>query len=375
MTEPRIIYDSNDLVLSTPKKIPIKNGLVLSGGGISQTFFALGAVGCLVDNGLFNFDLISSVSGGSLLLWFIDLCTNPLYNYHKKRDWYNKYVRKNLYKLFEIKFFAFLVKKAKLDLDILEKYLSENFTDFNLQMTQPNTNIICEYYYINANTNEVLCDHSDMIDLKNDVKDNSWYIKQLFRCALPFTNFNDKPTYDVGNIQNLPITAVLNKYTYERVIFVKLYSNLIYDKYKPVTTISLYNNWFRNNMSSSDTEIDKLINDILVPNKKNIICSISNDLNKSKDKYHKGVFKNYDLEYNSLNRLYKPIITNNNNNFLKIMENEGYIQMYQQLRRTGEAKVFKIPNPDVYNNNIKANLDEWANENIAFEFLKDLFFV
>lgn len=373
--EPRIIYDSNDLVLSIPKKKHIKNGLILSGGGISQTFFALGSVGCLVDNGLFNFDLISSVSGGSILLFFIDLCTNPLYNYHKKRDWYNKYVRKNLYKLFQIKFFAFLTKKAKFDFDKLETYLTENFTDFDLKMTNQNTNINCEYYYINANTNEVLCDHSDIFDIDNVVKDNSWYIKQIFRCGLPFTNFNDTPTYDAGNISNLPITAVLNKYTYERVIFIKLYSNLIYDKYKPVTTISLFNNWLQNNTKSSDAEIDKLINDILCFNKKNIICSISNDLNKSKDKYHKGVFKNYDLEYSMFNRTYKSIITNNNDNFIKIMENEGYIQMYQQLRRTGEAKVFKIPNPDVYNNNIKANFDEWVNENIVWEFLKDLFSV
>jgi hypothetical protein len=233
--EPRIIYDSNDLVLSIPKKTPIKNGLVLSGGGISQTFFALGAVGCLIDNGLFNFDLISSVSGGSILLFFIDLCTNPLYNYHKKRDWYNKYVRKNIYNFFKIKPTAFLAK-SKFDLDKFDKFVSENLTDFDLKMTKQNTNINCEYYYINANTNEVLCDHSDIFELKNGVKVNAWYMKKILRCSLPFTNFNDKPTYDVGNISNLPITAVLNKYTYERVIFVKLYSNLIYDKYKPVNT-------------------------------------------------------------------------------------------------------------------------------------------
>jgi hypothetical protein len=132
---------------------------------------------------------------------------------------------------------------------------------------------------------------------------------------------------------------------------------------------------YRNNMGFSDAEIDKLINDILCFNKKNIICSVSNDLNKSKDKYHKGVFKDFNLDINFIIRLYGPLFKTNNQNFIKIMENEGYIQMYQQLRRTGEAKVFKIPNPDVYNNNIKANLDEWVNENIAWEFLKDLFFV
>ena len=100
----KIILDQVDYVFTPSKRKKIKTILILSGGGTLQSFFALGAVACLVDNGLFDFDVISAISGGALLLTFIDLCTNP--------DWYNLYVRKNMYIIARSKSFAYLIRSG-----------------------------------------------------------------------------------------------------------------------------------------------------------------------------------------------------------------------------------------------------------------------
>jgi hypothetical protein len=81
MTTRKVIYDEANTIFTKPERKKIKNALLLAGGGTTQTFFAMGAVACLVDNGLFDFDLITAVSGGTLLLNFIDLCYNEEYNY------------------------------------------------------------------------------------------------------------------------------------------------------------------------------------------------------------------------------------------------------------------------------------------------------
>ena len=106
----KIISDEVDYIFTPSKRKNIKNALVLTGGGTLQTCFAMGAVGCLVDNELFDkFDLISGVSGGTLLLVFIELCCNPIYNYASKPDWYNKYVRNPMYKIATSKSVPYLI--------------------------------------------------------------------------------------------------------------------------------------------------------------------------------------------------------------------------------------------------------------------------
>jgi hypothetical protein len=73
--------------------------LILSGGGVSSVFFALGAIGELVDNGKFyDYDVISGVSGGTIVMHFIELCYK--YNVVGKKDWFRKYVRNPVYNLF-----------------------------------------------------------------------------------------------------------------------------------------------------------------------------------------------------------------------------------------------------------------------------------
>ena len=64
MTKRKIISDEVDTIFIPSERKKIKNALVLTGGGTTQTFFAMGAVACLVDNGQFDFELITAVSGG-----------------------------------------------------------------------------------------------------------------------------------------------------------------------------------------------------------------------------------------------------------------------------------------------------------------------
>lgn len=52
--------------------------------------------------------------------------------------------------------------------------------------------------------------------------------------------------------------------------------------------------------------------------------------------------------------------------------NNGYIQMYHELKSNGYKKLkFKIPNKEVYNNNVSKIMSEFHNQNIFLQFLKD----
>jgi predicted patatin/cPLA2 family phospholipase len=370
MENRKIISDQKDYVFTPSKRKKIKTALVLTGGGTLQTFFSMGAVACLVDNGLFEFDLISAISGGTILMTFIDLCTNPFFNYASKPNWYNQYVRKNIYFLTKSKFLAYFIK-SKFDLVKTKNYIFNNIPDFNQTMTSENTNLLCEYNYIDANIRKTTCDHTDIIDLKNGVKKDYWYVIRPARCGLPFTNFNNKPTYDAGNVGNIPVTTLLTRYKPKRIIIVKVQSKLIYDKYPDLSNLDLLNNWLFNNMYASEESLEDMIDLSITPNHKNIFCSISNSLNKSKDPIHKGLFDNIRLDYDFFLQFYNGFLYTNED-VLKIIENEGYIQMYHCLKKTKEAKVFKIPNPDVYNKDASKKLAEWKSQNAIFELFKDV---
>jgi len=370
MENRKIISDQKDYVFTPSKRKKIKTALVLTGGGTLQTFFSMGAVACLIDNGLFEFDLISAISGGTLLMTFIDLCTNPFFNYASKPNWYNQYVRKNIYNIANSKPIAYFIK-SKIDLQKTQNYIFNNIQDFNQDLTSENTNLLCEYNYIDANTKTITCDHTDIIDLKNGVKKDYWWAIRPCRCSLPFTIFNNKPTYDAGNVGNIPVTSLLTRYNPKRLIIIKVYSKLIYDKYPDLTYPDLLKNWLFSNVDTSEDSLDNMIDLSIKPNPKNIFCSISNSFNQSKDPIHKGLFDNIKLDYDMLLRLYNGLLYANED-IMKIIENEGYIQMYHCLKRTKEAKVFKIPNPDVYNKDASKKLAEWKTQNAFFELFKDV---
>ncbi len=366
----KIIKDEADEIFTQSERKCVENTLVLTGGGTLQTFFSMGAVACLVDNGLFNFDLITSVSGGSMLLTFIDLCMNPSYNYINKRNWYNRYVRKNIYKLASSKLIPFAIIN-NLDIRKFEKYVFDTIPDFKGTLTEDNNRVICEYNYIDANTKTTSCDTSDIIDLSNNIKEDYWYIIRTARCCLPFTNINNKPTYDAGNISNIPVSTLLTRYKSKRLIIVKVYSRLDYDNYPPMHMSDLLKNWLFSNMDASENTLNDMIDLSTPENKKNIFCTMSNGLNKSKDKFHRELFTDIQLETDLLLRMYNGLLYTNID-MAKVIENEGYIQMYHKLKSTGEATVFKIPNPDVYNENVKTIYENWKTQNVVFELMKDI---
>ena len=371
MTTRKIISDEVDTIFIPSERKKIKNALVLTGGGTTQTFFAMGAVACLVENEQFDFDLITAVSGGSLLLVFIDLCYNETYNYYKEPDWYNRYVRKAVYALATAKMLPYLIKSG-LNVMKLQDYIFSLVPDFNKTITTTeNKTVICEFNYIDGNTKTVSCDHTDIIDIENNVKVDYWYLIRLLRCGLPFCMFNNRPTYDAGNINDIPVSATLTRYRIDKLIIIRAASPVIYDNYTKPTIIELLLQLPISNLGASDKALNDTIDLIVNPNSDNFECSASNNLNQSQDIFHKGMIDYLGSDVSLSTRFYNGLLYTNEN-AMKIAENEGYIQMYHQLKKRNQATVFKIPNPEVYNENTKTMWNEWKNTNVWFELLKDI---
>ena len=372
MTTRKIISDEVDTIFIPSERKQIKNALVLTGGGTTQTFFAMGAVACLVDNGQFDFDLITAVSGGSLLLIFIDLCYNETYNYYKEPDWYNRYVRKAVYALATAKMLPYLIKSG-LNVMKLQDYIFSLVPDFNKTITTTeNKTVICEFNYIDGNTQMITSDHTDIIDIENGIRVDYWYLIRPLRCGLPFCNFNNRPAYDCGNVSNIPVSAMLTKYNPEKVIIIQSVSKLLYDTYPSITSIDLLSGWLFNNMNTSGNSLSDMIDIAVCPNQDNFQCSSSNYFNKSNDEFHNGMIEQLDSDVSLLIRFLNGLLYTNEN-AMKITENEGYIQMYHQLKKRNQATVFKIPNPDVYNENTKTMWNDWKdNTNIWYELFKDI---
>jgi hypothetical protein len=104
-----------------------------------------------------------------------------------------------------------------------------------------------------------------------------------------------------------------------------------------------------------------------------VYCSMSNDLDKSKDPIHNGLFTDWAMQCPDSLRFYNGIICNNNL-LMRVIENEGYIQMYYQLKIIYPSRkmVFKIPNPEVYNSNAKEIVRDAVGRNLGLEFLKEI---
>lgn len=372
MTTRKIISDQVDTIFLPSERKKIKNALVLTGGGTTQTFFAMGAVGCLIDNGQFDFDLITAVSGGSMLLIFLELCHNEAYNYYREHNWYNRYLRKGMYELATARLVPYYIK-CGFDLAKLQDYIFSCIPDFNRTITTTeNKSFICEYNYIDGNTKIITNDHTDVIDLDNGVKADYWYLIRPARCGLPLSKFNNRPAYDCGNISNIPVSALLTKYDPDKIIIIKSASDLTYDSYPDITYLELLLSLPYSNTYSSSNSLDDLLDLSLKTNPNNIICSMSNGKNQSNDTFHNGMIYDPISDLPQLNRLYNGLLITNEN-AMRITENEGYIQMYHQLKARNQATVFNIPNPEVYNENTKSMWNDWKdNTNFLYEIVKDL---
>jgi hypothetical protein len=188
---------------------------------------------------------------------------------------------------------------------------------------------------------------------------------------LPFTNFFNKPTYDGGGISNIPVGCLIDKYSASQCIIIASCLQLTYDSYPklPVTTQIL------NSLGIIINSANLSSNNTLVYSPSNICSSMSNSFTKSKDPIHKNLFTDWANTvprniryYNGLAFCYSDM--------LKVAENEGYIQMYQELKKQNpnEELVFDIPNKDVYDKQKARKIVKKTTEmNFVPEIIKSLF--
>ena len=353
-TKRKIIGDEAiDIVTPVPRK-KINNQCLLSGGGVNQTFFSMGSIKCLVDNkrfydkktNKFYFDVISAVSGGTIILAFLDLATNPQYNYHLKDDWYNIYIRKPIHDLARSNILKNSFKN-NFDLEKISQYIFDTIKYYNLPLTNINTNIICDYYYVDAIRNKLSCNHEDLINLSKGIKVPYWYLIRLSRCCLPLTNFYDQPTFDGALTNNIPIINVVNSYDSKNCIIIAALLTLTYDYYPKITLYKQLINVIGTSIDSSNSSINSILLNLEADNV--ICCSMSNSFKKSKDPVHKNLFYDYQADIPTNTRYYNGVLFCYLE-ILKVIENEGYAQMYHELKKKNpsETLVFDIPNPEVY---------------------------
>ena len=366
----RVVYDESTDITAPDERRAIDRILLLSGGGRLQTMFSMGAVKCLVDNDMFYnresdtfyFDVISAVSGGTLLLTFIDLATNPHYSYHKREDWYNLYVRAPFYRVSSQSSLPFVWgslsgSNEKLLLDLLPEYKK------GLMALTENTNIECHYNYLDASTQLVSNDHSDIFDPPHNVREPSWYWKRPTRCSAPLTLFGGKGTYDAGATSNIPIASALKAFRPRDTFIICATPRLLYEPAPKQTWLELGLSGISRALEGvgANAAINGLLDVTIDKSGRNLCCSMPNELNDSDDASHRGLITSIESEVPLIVRFYNGALFHNSES-LKLIENIGYTQMHKQIEEyCGEGKhtcVFSIPNPDVYDKKRAARIYE-----------------
>jgi hypothetical protein len=344
--------------------------LLLSGGGLLQTFFSVGAIKCLVDNGMFYdregdafyFDVISAVSGGTMVLSLIDFATNPQVAYHRRDDWYNLYVRAPLYRMSRDMGSALIWGSLSGDLERRFLGLLPEYEWALVKLTE-NTNIACRYNYVDAATGFVSSDHSDLFDPSQNVRAPLWWWKRAFRCSLPWTVLGGKGAYDAGATSNLPIASALKEFRPRDTFVIFANPHLLYDRSPQPSWLELgfSSLWGALAGVSSNVAINGLLDLMIDKSGRNLCCSMPNDLNDSDDANHRGIVTSVDRDVSLVVRMYNGALFHDAAS-LKLIENIGYTQMHAQIAeycRGGRRKcVFAIPNPDVYDKERAARIYE-----------------
>lgn len=351
---------NDDITILKNPKLPMKinNLLIMSGGGLTVTMFSLGSIASLIDNGSFyNYDVIGAVSGSSIMLHFIDLCYK--YNLVGTKNWFNKYVRKPIYNIIDNGLlFNLLLKYSYEILTNSEMFLSR-FNELlipsifiknkksrsSLKYKKP----IMLFNYVNINTMDIDYNHDD---IKHDP---NFYVKRLLRCCSTIINltFENKSTYDSAIVDNIAVSKILNNYMASSLTTIISTSNTyLYKKYRKtngfLNTFNLLNLYFNTSDVANFMNIIEGSEDLM--NKQKILCFISDEFHKSKDPIHKGLFKNNKLANHFLKNIFITYPTQNNMDMLRVFENEGYIQMFSNLKEQSDEEMqFKIPNKDYYN--------------------------
>lgn len=325
-----------------------------------QTFFSMGAIKCLVDNDMFYnrandtfyFDVISAISGGTILLSFIDFATNPQLAYHKREDWYNRYVRTPLYRFSRQVSPAMMWGTLSGDLEKRLTSLMPKYKRGLMAMTK-NTNLECHYNYLDASTQFISSDHLDLFDPSRNFRVPLWWCKRVWRCSIPFTLLGGKGTYDAGATSNIPIASAFKTFRPRDTFVICAAPHVLYDPAPKPTwlELGLSGIWGALAGSGANVAINGLLDVMIDKSGRNLCCSMPNELNDSDDANHRGVIKSINSEVSDIVRFYNGVLFHDAES-LKLIENIGYTQMHKQIEEyCTEGKhrcTFSIPNPDVY---------------------------
>ena len=371
--------DVDSLFVKDPR-IDISNALVLTGGGAVQAYFAMGGCGCLHQNDMLNvdsYDVITSVSGGAILSVFLELCF--LYKYDLEDDWFNKYVReRGVYAAVKSNIFSNLIANMG-DMSKVSIYLGEQMPAWwrSIEEGEFGRGPIFEYNYIDVQKSIISTDHRDVVNFENGDRIPNWLFIRLLRCTMPFIITNNKLTADAGFGSNIPVSTLWDKYKInENVDIIQINPYYVRKSY-PIPTIGdifSIETILSISIHTPGNSIQSLI-DVIYKGTTNTVVTTSSDFDPSEDIYHAGLFAERLADMPYIQSFYQGILYTDLTQ-IKILENEGYIQMYHELKSQGRLKegfVFTVPNPDVYGPETVAKFKKTLDTSIITTVIGDVF--
>jgi len=375
-----VLSQDIDSLFVTNELIDISNALVITGGGAVQAYFAMGGCGCLHQNDMLNvdsYDVITSVSGGAIIALFLELCF--LYKYDLEDDWFNKYVRKGgIYAAVNAKVLSNLVANMG-DMSKLSIYLGEQMPAWwrSIEEGEFGRGPVFEYNYIDVQKSIISTDHRDVVDFETGDRTPNWLFTRLARCTLPILITNNKLTADAGLGSNIPVSTMWDKYNIENnVDIININPRYIRKTYPNPTIGDIFtqDTLFSIAMYTPANSIQRLI-DVIYKGETNTIISSSSEFDPSPDIYHKNLFTERLSDMPYLHSFLQGILFTDLTQ-IKILENEGYIQMYHELKSKGRLKegfVFTVPNPDVYGPETVAKFKKTLDTSIIPTVIGDIF--
>jgi hypothetical protein len=369
------------------------NALVLTGGGTSQTLFAMGAVQRIIEDmriisggktdDIFSwYTLISSTSGGIIVASLMEIVL--LKGYHKRKNWFKRYIVDNLYRIAQSRIGAKILLsglKVVNGVDVLRDIIRPTSL-INFKNINKNHGVKFLYNCIDATSQLITCDHNDLMDDNYNIKIPRLtyleiFLERIVRGCLPvhISEYNKKMSLDAGYTANMTITTLFPVYGKPTNMTIVLKApRLITNEKAEARYIDLIlniSNIVQNVANSSSNDlIDRLINVA----GKNMIVSIHNDLNQSEFKYHKKLWVSWD-DIPFLNSLYTGLLFSDDPSAM-VLEQEGYLQTFSainQLYGKKGRKLKKMLYPGVYGPQTVGIIENYKQINVIASFIGDVF--
>jgi hypothetical protein len=376
-----VLSQDTDNIFKKRIRKDISNALVLTGGGAAQAYFAMGCCGCLHQNGMLDvdsYDVITSVSGGAILAIFLELCF--LYKYDLEDDWYNKYVREGgIYAATKSNILANLVANIG-DITKTAEYLGNAMPAWNRYIEEGDfgRGPTFEYNYIDVQKGILSTDHTDVVNFETGIRKPNWLFTRLARTTLPMLISNNKLSADAGLGANIPVSTLFDKYNIMHAIdIIKINPRYVRKTYPDPTistilSIATFQALFMDTAADSIVSlVDRLYSEPFI----GTVTTVSSEYDPSKDINHQGLFQDRLAETPIVQSFFQGVLYTDLAQ-IKILENEGYIQKYHELKDAGRLKEgfeFKIPNPDVYGPETPTLYKETLDRNIPMTVVGDIF--